>query len=72
MVKEVSNEELNSLHCTKEQHANIFNLDHNPDGELPMFCRCGEVDFNDEDLDVNFQNTRRWIAITQAVEHEVR
>jgi hypothetical protein len=72
MVKEVSNEELKSLHCTKEQHANIFNLDHNPDGELPMFCRCGEVDFNDEDLDVNFQNTRRWIAITQGVEHEVR
>ena len=67
MVKEVSNEELASLHCTKETHANIFNLDHNPGGELPMFCRCGEVDFNDEDLDVNFQNTRRWIAITQDV-----
>ena len=67
MVREVSKEEIESLHCTKESHANIFNLDHNPGGELPMFCRCGEVDFNDEDLDVDFQNTQRWIAITQDV-----
>ena len=67
MVREVSKKERDSLNCTKESHANIFNLDHNPGGELPMFCRCGEVDFNDEELDLNFQNTRRWIAITQDV-----
>jgi hypothetical protein len=68
MVKEVSNEELNSLHCTNEQHANIFNLDHNPGGELPMFCRCGEVDFNDKALDVNFQDPQRWLSVVQTGE----
>ena len=50
------------------KHGNIFNLDHNPEGELPMFCLCGEVDFNDEDLDVNYQNEHRWLSITQDAE----
>ena len=67
MVKEVSNEELKSLHCTKEQHVNIFNLDHNPGGELPMFCRCGEMDFNDQDLDIDYQHEARWLRLTQNV-----
>jgi len=56
------------LACTEDTHANVFNLDHNPEGELPMFCRCGEVDFNDEDLDVDFQTSERWLSITQKVE----
>jgi hypothetical protein len=57
--------ELSSLECTTDKHANIFNLDHNPDGELPMFCRCGVVDFNDEDLDVDFHHAQRWLSIVQ-------
>ena len=32
-----------------------------------MFCRCGEVDFNDEDLDVNYQDENRWLSVTQDV-----
>ena len=61
----VKTSELDDLACTEYTHGNIFNLDHNPQGELPMFCRCGEVDFNDEDLDVDFQTTERWLSITQ-------
>jgi hypothetical protein len=60
---------LEDLQCLG-YHRNIFNLDHNPDGELPMFCRCGEMDFNDEDLDVNFQGTKRWLSITRARDTE--
>jgi hypothetical protein len=60
--------ELDDLACTEDTHANVFNLDHNRKGELPMFCRCGEVDFNDEDLDVDFQTSERWLSITQKVE----
>ena len=56
------------LSCGSGRHANIFNLDHNPDGELPMFCRCGEMDFNDEDLDVNFQDSKRWLSLVQTGE----
>ena len=65
--KLVKRHELDDLQCTEEKHGNIFNLDHNPQGELPMFCRCGEVDFNDEDLDVNYQDENRWLSITQDV-----
>lgn len=60
--------ELDDLVCTEEKHANIFNLDHNPGGELPMFCRCGEVDFNDSDLNVDFQHEQRWLSIVQDVQ----
>ena len=65
--KLVKRHELDDLQCTEEKHGNIFNLDHNPQGELPMFCRCGEVDFNDEDLDVNYQDENRWLSVTQDV-----
>jgi len=67
MVKQVSDYELENLRCTKEKHANIFNLDHSPGGELPMFCRCGEVDFNDEELDIDYQHEARWLRLTQDV-----
>ena len=60
--------ELSDLKCSTDKHVNIFNLDHNPDGELPMFCRCGEVDFNDEHLEVDYQSDSRWLSITQDVE----
>lgn len=61
----VKTHELDDLTCAEGKHANIFNLDHNPGGELPMFCRCGEVDFNDEDLDIDFQHQQRWLSIVQ-------
>ena len=61
-------ENFDGLSCGSGRHANIFNLDHNPQGELPMFCRCGEVDFNDEDLDVDFQHTERWHSLVQTEE----
>ena len=64
----VKRHELDDLQCTEEKHGNIFNLDHNPQGELPMFCRCGEVDFNDEDLNVDFQHTERWLSVVQTEE----
>ena len=64
MVRETSD----GLSCGSGRHANIFNLDHNPDGELPMFCRCGEINFNDEDLDVNFQDSKRWLSLVQTGE----
>ena len=63
MVRETSD----GLSCGSGRHANIFNLHHNPQGELPMFCCCGEVDFNDEDLDVNYQDENRWLSVTQDV-----
>ena len=64
MVRETND----GLSCGDRRHANIFNLDHNPDGELPMFCRCGEVDFNDKALDVNFQDPQRWLSVVQTGE----
>jgi len=64
----VSDQDLDELVCTKEMHSNIFNLNHNPEGELPMFCRCGEVDFNDDETDIDFQKRERWIAISQEIE----
>jgi len=60
--------ELEELVCTGNIHSNIFNLNHNPEGELPMFCRCGKVDFNDEKLDIDFQKREKWVAITQEIE----
>ena len=63
MVRETND----GLSCGDRRHANIFNLDHNPDGELPMFCRCGEMDFNDEELDINYQHEARWLRLIQDV-----
>ena len=64
----VNRQGLIEIMCAGNRHKNIFNLDHNPEGELPMFCRCGEVDFNDEDLGMDFQREKRWVSITQEVE----
>lgn len=30
-----------------------------------MFCRCGQMDFNDEELDVDYQSENRWVSIVQ-------
>lgn len=56
---------LDDFQCSGKKHANIFNLDHNAEEELPMFCRCGQVDFNDEELDVDYQSENRWLSIVQ-------
>lgn len=61
----VKTHRFDDLQCSGKKHANIFNLDHNPEGELPMFCRCGQMDFNDEELDVDYQSENRWVSIVQ-------
>ena len=63
----VNRQGLADVMCAGKRHTNVFNLDHNPNGELPMFCRCGEIDFNDEDLGMDFDRAKRWVMITQEV-----
>ncbi len=51
------------LACRNKMHVNFFNLDHNLDQDMPMFCKCGRFEFKSDELDIDFNNKKRWLSI---------